>query len=176
MKNKKLTSRDLYAGKIIKLRLDEVELPDGRHAEREIIEHPGAAAIVPLDADGQVRFVRQYRDAVQKELLEIPAGKLKPGENPKDCALRELEEELGITADRVTHMATFYSTPGFCDEVMHMFLAEDLRSGNGDVHREQFIDEDRRALEPVEPLAAELHDAKSLVGVLLAHQIVISRI
>lgn len=173
--NKRLSSRYLYKGSIINLRLDEVELPDGRQTQREIVEHPGAAAIVPLDSGGRVRFVRQYRDAVAEDLLEIPAGKLKPGEDPGDCALRELQEELGITAGSIIHMATFYSTPGFCDEVMHMFLGEDLIPAGGGVKREEFIKEEVRFLEPVDRLVSDLRDAKSVVGVLLAHQVVINR-
>lgn len=175
MTNKRLSSQMIYSGRIINLRLDEVQLPDGRLAQREIVEHPGAAAIVPLDGDGAVRFVRQYRDAVSEQLLEIPAGKLKPGEDPETCALRELEEELGLTAKKLTHMATFYSTPGFCDETMHMFLAEELTPGENSLEREEFIEPQTRTLEPVDDLARELADAKSLVGVLLAHQVVINR-
>lgn len=175
MTNKRLSSQMIYSGRIINLRLDEVQLPDGHLAQREIVEHPGAAAIVPLDGDGSVRFVRQYRDAVSEQLLEIPAGKLKPGEDPETCALRELEEELGLTAKKLTHMATFYSTPGFCDETMHMFLAEELTPGENSLEREEFIEPQTRTLEPVDDLARELADAKSLVGVLLAHQVVINR-
>lgn len=175
MTNRRLSSKMIYRGHIINLRLDEVELPDGKLAKREIIEHPGAAAIVPLDSDGVVRFVRQYRDAVGEQLLEIPAGKLKPGEAPEACALRELEEELGLTAKKLTHMATFYSTPGFCDETMHMFLAEELVPGEKSQEPEEFIQPETRPLEPVDDLARELSDAKSLVGVLLAHQVVNNR-
>ena len=173
--NRRISSRMLYRGKIINLRLDVVEFPNGQQAEREIVEHPGAAAIVPLDRDGHVQFVGQYRDAVSQQMLEIPAGKLKPGEDPRECALRELEEELGVTADKLTHMATFYSTPGFCDEVMHMFLAEELRPGDGGLEREAGIQPESRPLEPVDDLVHELRDAKSLVGILMAHQVVINR-
>ncbi|MBE3073755.1 MAG: NUDIX domain-containing protein, partial [Actinobacteria bacterium] len=94
---------------------------------------------------------------------------------PETCALRELEEELGLTAKKLTHMATFYSTPGFCDETMHMFLAEELTPGENSLEREEFIEPQTRTLEPVDDLARELADAKSLVGVLLAHQVVINR-
>ena len=174
LKNKKLSSRQIYAGRIINLRIDEVELPDGRAAEREIIEHPGAAAIVPLDSEGKVHLVSQYRDAVGQELLEIPAGKLKPDEDPAFCAGRELEEELGLVAGKMTRMATFYSTPGFCDEVMHLFLAEDLvATPNGG--REEFITAVTVPLEPVSRLLETLEDAKSVAGVLLAAEMVKNR-
>ena len=165
--NKTLSSKNIYKGRIINLRVDEVELPDGRHTTREIVEHPGAAAIVPLDREGRVHFVSQYRDAVEEELLEIPAGKLKPGEAPEDCAQRELEEEMGFIGGRLTHLATFYSTPGFCNEIMHMFLAEDLQPGTGEVDREEFLRLESRPLEPLADLVKELRDAKSVAGILL---------
>lgn len=159
---------------MINLRIDEVELPDGRRTSREIVEHPGAAAIVPLDG-GNVRFVSQYRDAVDRQLLEIPAGKLKPGEIPRECALRELEEELGVTAGRMTHMATFYSSPGFCDEIMYMYLAEELRPGENSLDREEFVVPESRPLEPVDMLLEEIEDAKSLIGIMMAYRVVNNR-
>jgi ADP-ribose pyrophosphatase len=174
MINKRLSSRQVYAGRIINLRLDEVELPDGRAAEREIVEHPGAAAIVPLDSEGKVHLVRQYRDAIGQELLEIPAGKLKHAEEPAFCAGRELEEELGLIAGKITRLATFYSTPGFCDEVMHLFLAEDLAASQQG-GREEFISAVTVPLEPLSRLLAALKDAKSIAGVLLAAEVVRNR-
>lgn len=158
----------IYEGAIIRLRQDEVELPDGTRTQREIIEHPGAAAIVPLDDDGNVCLVSQYRDAVGKRLLEIPAGKLKAGEDPADCARRELREELGLEAGQLEHLATFYSTPGFCDEVMHVYLARGLVATTVELDREEFIEPRRLPLEPVTGLLQELNDAKSIAGILLA--------
>lgn len=168
--NKRISSKTIFTGQIINLRLDEVELPDGRYAGREIIEHPGAAAIIPLDREGNIQMVRQYRDAVAQELLEIPAGKLIPGEEPEACARRELEEELGVVAGKWTHLATFYSTPGFCDEIMHVFLAEDLAPGDPDVEREQFMEFEGRPLSGLDDWLGELKDAKSVAGVLLARR------
>ncbi|MBE0428346.1 MAG: NUDIX hydrolase [Thermoleophilia bacterium] len=172
--NKRLLSKRIFTGSVINLRIDEVELPDGRRTSREIVEHPGAAAIVPLDG-GNVRFVSQYRDAVDRQLLEIPAGKLKPGEIPRECALRELEEELGVTAGRMTHMATFYSSPGFCDEIMYMYLAEELRPGENSLDREEFVVPESRPLEPVDMLLEEIEDAKSLIGIMMAYRVVNNR-
>lgn len=175
MSNKKISSEHVYRGRIINLRVDQVELPNGRRTVREVIEHPGAAAIVPVDAGGRVHMVRQYRDAIGEELLEIPAGKLKPGEDPRESAMRELGEELGYSSERMTHLATFYSTPGFCDEVMHMFLAEGLKKSSLNEGREEFIVPVTRGLEPVDRLLAELKDAKSVAGILLAHRVISSR-
>ncbi|MHB0914294.1 MAG: NUDIX domain-containing protein [Thermoleophilia bacterium] len=171
MDNRRISSRMIYEGGIIRLRLDEVELPNGTLARREIIEHPGAAAVVPLDDDGNVRLVSQYRDAVGERLLEIPAGKLKPGEDPGDCARRELREELGLEARQLDHLATFYSTPGFCDEAMHIYLAQGLSKTAVELDREEFIEPRRLPLEPVAELLQELDDSKSIAGILLAKEL-----
>jgi len=168
--NRRLSSEYVYEGRIIKLRVDQVELPDGRRSIREVMEHPGAAVIVPVDAGGDVRLVRQYRDAIGRQLLEVPAGKLDPGEKPDDCARRELREELGLVAGKLTHLTSFYSSPGFCDEILHVFLAEGLAREEGESDREEFIEPEKRPLEPLKDLLAELEDGKSVIGVLLAHR------
>lgn len=164
---RRLASETVFAGRVVRLRVDTVELPDGRQTSREVVEHPGAAAIVPLDADGRVHLVRQYRDAVGEELLEIPAGKLKPGEEPADCAIRELREETGLEAGRIELLASIYSTPGFSDEVIHLFLAEELAEKGTDHESEEFITSETRALEPVAELLGELSDAKTIAGILI---------
>lgn len=147
-----------------------MELPDGRGAVREVMEHPGAAVIVPIDADGNVRLVRQYRDAIGKQLLEVPAGKLDHGEDPEACARRELREELGLVAGRMTVLTSFYSSPGFCDEILHVYLAEDLIQEEEDYDHEEFIEPEQRPMEPLAELLSELCDGKSLIGVMLAHR------
>ncbi len=166
--NERLRSRSVYRGRIINLRLDEVRLPDGAVVTREVVEHPGAAAVVPVDAEGNVHLVRQYRDAAARRMLEIPAGKLKQGEDPAECARRELAEELGLMPGRLTALATFYSSPGFCDELMHLFLAEDLEPVTAACDHDEFLEPETRRLEDVDRLLAELEDAKSIAGILLA--------
>ena len=168
MKNKVLSTSRIYDGRIINLRLDEVELPDGRHAQREVVEHPGACVIVPVDSEGQVYLVRQYRDAAAEELLELPAGKLEPGEEPLACARRECLEELGLEAGSWTHLASFYSSPGFCDELLHCFLARELRQGAPDADREEFLTPESWPLTNLAELLGQLRDAKSIAGLLLA--------
>lgn len=155
------------------LRVDEVRLaPDGRPARREVVEHPGAVAVVPLTPDCQVVMVRQYRYAVGEELLEIPAGTMQAGEEPEACARRELGEETGGRARSLELLGTIFTSPGFCSEVMHIFLAR-LEDGPGGQPQP---DEDER-LEPVTlPLgevvelarAGRLRDAKTVAGLLLA--------
>jgi ADP-ribose diphosphatase len=135
--------------------------------EREIVEHPGSVAIVAVDRQGIVTLVRQRREAVRKELVELPAGTLEEGESPLASAQRELREETGLTGGTWCEAASFYTTPGFCRERMHLFVAEDLEPGAPNP-------EDDEELElvhwPVAELAAhvdELEDAKTLVGLLL---------
>ncbi len=170
MNNKVLSTSRIYDGRIINLRLDEVELPDGRHARREVVEHPGASVIVPVDQQGRVYLVRQYRDAAAEELLELPAGKLEPGEEPLACARRECLEELGLEAGSWTHLASFYSSPGFCDELLHCFLARELRQGVSDADRDEFLTPESWPLANLAELLGQLKDAKSIAGLLLAQQ------
>lgn len=175
MINRRLSSKMVFKGKIIRLRVDEVELPDGRRSTREIIEHPGAAVIVPVDDEGNVHLVRQYRDAVGELILELPAGKLDDGEEPLVCARRELREELGLVAERWRELATYYASPGFCDEVMHLYLAEGLSATDNDLDHEEFLEPVVLQLKPLDRLLGQLKDSKSLTGVLLAHREIYGR-
>jgi len=170
LNNRILSSEYVYKGRVIRLRVDQVELPDGHRTIREVMEHPGAAVIVPVDGEGTVHLVRQYRDAIGQQLLEVPAGKLDPGEDPADCARRELREELGLTAGKLIRLTAFYSSPGFCDEILHVFLAEELTHGEEDSDHEEFIEPEQRPLDPLPELLQELRDGKSIIGVMLAHR------
>lgn len=165
-----MASRRIYQGRVVGLRVDTVRLPDGGASQREIVEHKGSVAIVPLDDQGHVLLVRQYRKAVEQALLEVPAGGLEEGEVPEACARRELAEETGHTASRMEHLASFYMTPGFCTEEMHAFLATGLAPGQPRPEQDENIE-----LVPV-PLATvggmihrgEIRDAKSIVALLMA--------
>jgi len=126
---KVVSSKTLYRGKLLDLRLDEVLLSSGRRVRREIVVHPGASAILPIIEPGKILMVRQYRHPVGEVLLEIPAGTLRPGEDPMACAARELEEETGYRAENLTHLATIYPAPGYSSEILHIYLARDLRRG-----------------------------------------------
>ena len=158
--------REIYRGRVVKLDLETVTLPNGVTVELEIIRHQGAAAVVPLKDDGSVILVRQYRHAVGGSIYEIPAGKLEPGEEPRHCAVRELEEEIGYHAASLTPLLSFFTTPGFTDEVIHVFLATGLTPGI------QHLDPDE-VLEVVQmPLDAAIarigdgtiRDGKTIVG------------
>jgi len=126
---KVVSSKTLYRGRLIDLRLDEVLLSSGRKVRREIVVHPGASAILPIMESGKVLMVRQYRHPVGGVLLEIPAGTLKPGEDPMACAARELEEETGYRAEKLIHLITIYPAPGYSSEVLHIYLARGLKRG-----------------------------------------------
>jgi ADP-ribose pyrophosphatase len=114
---KTISSQQIFAGRIINVKVDTVTLPDGSTSTREIVSHAGAVAIIPIDQEGMVWMVRQYRKALERVLLEIPAGTLEPGEQPQDCAVRELEEETGLSADTWEPILSYYSAPGFINGI-----------------------------------------------------------
>ncbi len=111
---------------MVDLRVDEVRYPDGHTGIREVVEHPGGAVVAPFDSEGNLILIRQYRHPASDHLYELPAGKLEQNEPAEQCALRELEEESGYTAPSLVHLASIYTTPGFCDEVLHLYMAENV--------------------------------------------------
>ena len=118
---KQVSSERVFSGRVINVRCDMVELVNGRHVSREVVEHPGGVAIVPLAENGDVLMVRQYRYCVSDALLEIPAGKLEAGEDPFECAVRELSEETGCRAERIVPLGAMYTSPGFSQETLHIY-------------------------------------------------------
>ncbi len=171
----RISSRRVHTGRVLNLDIDRVRFPNGEEGELEMIRHPGASAVVPFLSDPagndpQVLLLKQYRYAAESYLYEIPAGLLGPGEDPAACARRELAEETGCTAARVEHMITMYSTPGFTDERIHLFLAVGLTQGVTEHEHDEFIEVETmtlsRALELVE--RGEIKDGKTLVGLLFA--------
>lgn len=166
-----LGSERVFAGKLLTMRVDRVALPNGRETTREVVEHPGAVGIVPLLPDGRVVLVRQYRHAVGRALLEIPAGtRDRPGEAAEAAAARELAEETGYRAARLTRLAAFYTAPGFCTEELTLFLATGLTAGAPAAMDDEAITVETVALDAVPALLArgEIADAKTIVGLLAA--------
>ncbi len=165
-----LHTERIYQGRQVGLRVDTVELPSGRTTKREIVEHGACSAIVAIDSEDNVLLVRQYRKPVEKALLEIPAGNMEPGEDTLQCARRELEEETGFSAERWEKSGSFYTSPGFCTEEMHLYLATELRQARRDGDDDESIELVRVPLTKVPELIAsgEVCDAKSIAGLLMA--------
>lgn len=134
-----LERRQVFKGKVVDLSVDRIELPNGNITELEVIRHPGAAAMVPLTADGDVLLVRQYRYATDGWLLEVPAGKLDPGEPPEVCAARELEEEVGHRPTELLELGWIWTTPGFTDEKIWLYLARGLEPGAQELQSDEVL-------------------------------------
>ncbi len=172
---KVLKSEKLYSGKVFDLVVDQVEYPSGNLSVREVAEHPGGAVVVPLLEDGSLLLVRQYRYPVRKLLYELPAGKLNADEDPRQCAARELEEETGYVAHTWQKLTAIYTTPGFCTEELHIFLATDVKLST----RGQQLEEGELHLtvekipfnQAVKMIAiGEIVDSKTICGILLAEK------
>lgn len=164
----KIGGEVIYRGKVVNLHVDRVRLPGGRQAQREVVEHRGAVVIAALDDQNELALVRQYRYPVGEVTLELPAGTLEPGEEPRAAAQRELAEETGLEAASWRDLMTCYSSPGFCTEKMHFFLANRL------TRREQHTDADEKIEVVFQPLlgmkemvlSGQIHDAKTALAVL----------
>jgi ADP-ribose pyrophosphatase len=165
-----LSSREVYQGKIVSLRVDEIALSGGRHATREVVDHPGAVVVIALDDEGEVTLVKQYRHAIKRFLLEFPAGGVEPGEEPLAAARRELREEVGLEATTWTSLGSFFSSPGFANEILHVFLAEGLQTGHADPDDDEDLVVVRRKAADLYEHPEQLEDAKSLAALLLLHK------
>ena len=137
---KVLGTRRIYDGRVLNVRVDDVELPNGHRSTFEIIEHGGGVCIVAQPERDSIVLVRQYRPAIGSYLLEVPAGKLERGEDPAQCAVRELREETGYRCDRIRKAWSFYTAPGFCSELLHLFVAEGLSRGEASPEENEAID------------------------------------
>jgi ADP-ribose pyrophosphatase len=158
--------RQIYRGRIVDLRLEEVTLPNHVTVTLEIVRHPGAAAVVALDADGCVTLVHQFRHAAGGFIWEIPAGKLDPGEQPAQCAARELREETGLVAGELIALGSILTAPGFCDERIHLFLARSLITAEQHLDHDEVLSVSRIPLpQAVEMIRrGDIEDAKSIAG------------
>lgn len=163
-------SKLVYEGRILDLRVDTVRLPSGRLTTREIAEHSDSVCMVPLDSQGNVLLVRQYRKSVESNLLEVPAGGINENEAPEDAALRELQEEVGYTAGKITRLAGFWVSPGWCTEFMHAYLATELSPARLDADFDENITVIQVPLAQTIDLisSGEIQDGKSVASLLLA--------
>jgi ADP-ribose pyrophosphatase len=165
-----LHSEILLKGRAFAIRRDHLKTPDGRETKFDIIEHGGSVVIVPMDADGNLLFVRQYRHAAGMELLELPAGTLEEDEDPAVCAAREIREETGFAADQIKKIGDFYLAPGYSTEFMHVYLAQELRHDPLEADADEFLSVEKIPLAEALQMAerGEIPDAKSLAALLLA--------
>lgn len=159
----------IFRGRIFNVDRLSVKLPDGRDAQRDVVRHPGAVAIVALTDDGRICLVRQFRAALGRVTVEIPAGKLDPGEDPLDCAIRELQEETGMQAERMAFLTTIATGVGFCDELIHIYMATGLHFSESNPDADEFINVDLVNLAELidAVLDGKVEDAKTVVGALI---------
>jgi ADP-ribose pyrophosphatase len=168
-----VSTERIYSGRVVNLDVDTVRFPDGSTGKLEMVRHPGASAVVPLldeprSADPRVLLIRQFRHAADAVIWEVPAGRLDPGETPATCAQRELEEEVGMTADVLSRLTTIFTTPGFTDERIHIFLAQGLKPGKQRRDADEFMEVQTRKWSEVMTLirSGEIKDAKTLVALM----------
>lgn len=167
---KTLQTEEVFNGRIISLQVDQVELPNGKTSTREIVNHPGAVAILPITRDRKIILVKQYRKALERTLIEIPAGLIEKGEAPERTAVRELEEETGYTTNEIHYMASFYTAPGFCNEMIHLYWTNALEQLKEPVQgdEDEFIEQISLTLEEAKEYirAKKIYDAKTIYALL----------
>ena len=163
-----LSVEDTFNGKVVHLRVYSIELPSGHHAKREVIEHGGAIAIIPVLPDGRIALIRQWRTAAQEWLLEIPAGGIEKGENPGECARRESIEEIGYSIGKLSPLFQCFLAPGYSSEVIHIFLAEDLTEVGAQPEEDENLEFVPVSLDEALELldAGKIRDAKTIAGLL----------
>ncbi|MDO4154994.1 MAG: NUDIX domain-containing protein [Clostridia bacterium] len=164
----------LYRGKIVNLRVDDAELPDGTTALREVVEHPGGVCVAALTDKEELLFVEQFRYPYMETVLELPAGKLEYGEDPFEAGKRELLEETGAAAENYRDLGKLYPTPGYCGEIIHMYLAENLTFSEQHLDEDEFLEVRRIPLETAFQMVMrnEIRDSKTQVGILKTYQLI----
>ena len=169
---KKIDGETLYKGIIVDVSMDHAELINGDIVRREVVHHPGGVTIIPVEEDGTVWCVRQFRYPMQREMLEVPAGKLEYGEKPLPAAERERSEETGLTAGRMVYLGECCTSPGFSTEVLHIYLALELRRGEAHPDEDEFLNVEKHSLETLTDMvmAGEIDDAKTIIAVLKARR------
>lgn len=167
---KTIRTKKIFSGNIISVQVDDVLLPNGKESKREIVKHPGAVAIIPVTKNGNMIFVKQFRKPLERSLIEIPAGKIEENEDPEITAVRELEEETGFTTDTLTHVASFYTSPGFADEIIHLYYTDQLQPLTERVEgdEDEFVEIVELSLEEAEQNVRDkkIYDAKTMYALL----------
>lgn len=174
LEEKTIQTEVIFEGRVVKLQVDDVTLPNGEQSKRELIKHPGAVAIIALTEDQKLVLVKQYRKPLEKSILEIPAGKLEPGEEPEVTAKRELEEETGYTTHHLEYLTSFYTSPGFADELLYIYFADQLivADNKKPLDEDEFIEIVEVPIENLEErvINQEIHDAKTMYALLYIKQ------
>ena len=169
---KTLKSERIYEGKVLNLRVDTVELPDQKYSKREIVEHSGAVGVIGVNDEGKVILVKQYRKAVDDFLIEIPAGKMEPKEDPLECAKREFKEETGYTARDLHLLSEFYTSPGFSNEKIYLYEAVNLSKGSAEPDEDEYIEileiPFDTAIKKIS--TGEIQDSKTIIAILMAKE------
>ena len=166
----------IYEGKILNLKIETVELPNKKYSKREIIEHPNGVAIIPIVEDSLI-MVKQYRKAVDKVMLELPAGLLEVNEEPKEAALRELKEETGYESEKVKYIMEFYTSPGYCNEKIYLFLATNLKEGVAMPEPGESVVHEKYSIEELAKMVSrgEIVDSKTIIGINIAQNYLLSK-
>lgn len=167
---KTLSSEKIFDGRILHIRRDTVQLPNGARAFREVVDHPGGVCVLALDGQNRALLVSQYRYPYEEVLRELPAGKLEYGEDPREAAIRELREETGAAPGQFSSLGELYPSPGYCGEIIRMYLARDLTFGNTDLDEDEFLNLERVPFDSLveQVLSGEIRDAKTIAAVLKA--------
>ena len=173
LKESTVSSKKVYEGSFLDVRKDVVKLPDGNTSTREWINHPGAACIIPIMPDGKLALIKQYRYPVQSIMIELPAGKLDKEESPEACAIRELEEEIGYSAGKLTFVAKIHPAIGFANEQMWIFLAEQLIQSQKNTDHDEFVELMPRSINQAVELVwnGAITDVKTIIGILWAERL-----
>ena len=170
LKEKIIATKNIFKGFILDVKVHTVELPDGKTATREVIEHPGGVGIIAITPEREVFMVRQYRIAADDVMLEIPAGKLEIGEDPYNAAMRELQEETGYKTSKLIELGEYYATPGYCGEKLIIYMATDLEFVGQNLDEGEFLNVEKYPLDQLYQMVMdnEIHDCKTAIGILKA--------
>ena len=169
-----LTTEEIYNGRVINVKLHDIELPDGSKSKREIVEHTGGVGVIAVTDEKEVFMVTQYRIAAQQMMLEIPAGKLEKGEDPLSAGLRELQEETGYKAKNIKELGVYYATPGYCQEKLTIYLATDLEFVGQNLDEGEFLNVSKHSLDELYQMVMnnEIYDCKTAIAILKAKAII----
>ena len=174
LEEKIIKSETVFKGNIVDFDKLTVILPNGKEATRDVITHPGASVVLPINENNEIYLVKQFRSTINQLLYEIPAGKLDPNEDPKDCAIRELKEETGLIANSVEKVLSIHSTPGFSNEVLHLFLARDLVQSSIELDEDEFLTVEKFPLDKLLDMVVtnQITDSKTIIAILYAQTLV----